>query len=423
MTHIYYKNYHENVYYDTLKNGINIVVLPNQHVKTTYVALALPFGASHLMFRDGEKEILLPEGSAHFFEHKIFASKHGDMFSKFVQLGLDPNAMTTYDTTSYYFSSTKHIYEGIDLLFDLLDEAYFTDANIESERHIINEEIHMDLDDVMTPLYQQLYRNMYAQHPIKSDILGTIESIANIDKKTLSWIHQNIYQDDRKTLFISGNVDIDVLRVYLDKKNNEVISKTRNIEFVTPNEDMKIVKSRDEVVKDMTISRLLLGIKLPHQSDEIVFHKMKQSIYMTLHVLIGEASDIHQTWIEKGFIHQSVQFQITHLKYADHVTIHVPTNYPDLMLADIEKALEQDIAQVLTYENFLRLKKVMTAANIMSLDHNEHKMFQYMSMYFKGISLYDVMDALHALEYEDVIRYGNEFKTFSKSVLIARKKD
>lgn len=421
MTHTYHKHYDEHVYRHTLSSGLTIIALPKPDVKTTYVALGLPFGACQLHFKDGQKNITLPYGSAHFFEHKIYASKDGDMFSKFVKLGLDPNAMTSYDTTTYFFSATKHIYEGIDLLFETLDHSYFTDENISSERSIINEEINMDQDDMMTPLYQKLFENMFFNHPIKGDILGSIESISRINKDTLNWIHQHIYRDDLKVLILSGNIDLKALEGYIHRLEKKRKKITNEVIFHIPDEPFQVVKEKDEMNKDLSMSRLLIGMKLPKIEDELTFHKMKHSIYMALHTMIGDASDAHHQWIDQDLIHQAVQFQITHIEGADHLTIQVPTDHPEILLKEIEQILSRDVKEFLSEKTFLRLKKLVIASNILSLDDQESKMFQYLKSYFKGVDTFQIMDSIKDVKLEDVIKYGNHLNELPKSVLIAKK--
>lgn len=422
MTHHYIKHYDEHVYTHKLSSGLTIIALPKLDVKTTYAAIALPFGACHISFNDGEKEYSLPFGSAHFFEHKIYASKEGDMFSKFVKLGLDPNAMTSYDTTTYFFSATKNIFEGLDLLFETLDTPYFTNKNIASERKIINEEINMDQDDMMTSLYQRLYENMFESHPIKADILGSIESISHINKETLLWIHNYIYQDDHKVLILSGNIDLIALEKYIMQLEKKRTITKNHLLFNTSIEPFHVVKERDVITKEMAISRLLIGIKLPSLDDELLFHKMKHSIYIALHTMIGDASDIHQQWIDQDIIHQAVQYQITHVKGADHLVIQVPTEYPELVLKDIEFILKQDVKKYIDTETFNRLKKTVNASQILSLDQHENKMFQYLKAHFKGIDMFQIMDAINDVNYDDVCNHGNQLREYPISSLIAKKK-
>lgn len=420
MKHTYYQHYDEHVYTHTLTNGLTIIALPKKQVKTTYVALALPFGSCHLNFNTAKQSYNLPFGTAHFFEHKIYASKEGDMFSKFVKLGLDPNAMTSYESTIYFFSATNHIFEGIDLLFETLDQPYFTDENILSERSIIQEEIHMSQDEIMTPLYQRLYENMFIQHPIKTDILGTSASIETINKEILLKVHQFIYQDNQKTLILSGNIDMLTLKNYIDKLE-ATRSKTKHVmKYEVSQDPFHVLKTKDEIKKEMSISRLLMGIKLPTCDNEIHFHKMKNSLYMALHTMIGDASDAHQIWIDKGMIHQGIQFHISHVKGADHLSIEALTNHPNLLLKEIESIFKKDIRLYMNEIKLQRLKKINLASHILSLDNHENKMFQYLKNHLKGVVMFDIMDAVRDIDFDDIIKYGNQLQTFPATTLIVK---
>jgi predicted Zn-dependent peptidase len=420
MKHTYYKNYDEHVYTHTLTNGLKIIALPKTQVKSTYVAIALPFGSCHLNINDAKQTYALPFGSAHFFEHKIYASQEGDMFSKFVQLGLDPNAMTSYESTIYYFSATNHIFDGIELLFQTLDQPYFTNENVLSERSIIQEEIHMSQDETMTPIYQRLYENMYMYHPIKVDILGTSESISTINKEILIKIHQCVYQDYQKTLILSGNIDMYALEKYIDKLESIRPKSKYVIQYEITQDPITVVKANDEIKKEISIPRILIGIKLPPCQDEIHFHRMKNSLYITLHAMIGDTSDAQQHWMDKGFIHQDIQFHISHVKGADHITIEAQSHHPEILLKEIETILKQDVRLYIDEKKFLRQKKIIMASNILSLDDQENKMFQYLKNHLKGINMFDVMDAVRDIDFNDVINFGNQMQTFQSSTLIAK---
>ena len=419
MKYHWIENYNEHMYTYTTKSGLKVIAIKHDAIHSTYAGIGIPFGSCHLMIDHENQRLQLPFGSAHFYEHKIFASNHGDMFSKFVELGLDPNAMTTYDSMIYYFSATKDLYKGIDLLLETLDHAYFTEENIENERRIIQEEINMDLDDTMTMLYQKLYENLFHSHPIKYDILGTTESIKNITKKRLLDVHQAIANDQLRTLIIIGNIDIPSLEDYL-----VILDQNRQFQPLKTTMEIKedpfsVVKAFEIVEMDISIPRVMLGIKFPHHMNEIEYQKMQLSMYITLHALMGDSSDLHAHWLKNGYINQVIQFHMTLVSGANHLTIHIQTHAYEMMVKELEHAIKKDVKTYLDEAIFHRIKKVMIASNILSLDQHEHKMFHFMRMILKGVSLYEVMDAMKAITYEEVLQYANMLKTLPYAFLIA----
>ncbi len=420
MKYQWIKNYDEHMYTYTTKSGLKVIAIKHETIHTTYAGIGIPFGSCHLVIDHEKQHLQLPFGSAHFYEHKIFASNHGDMFSKFVELGLDPNAMTTYDSMIYYFSATKDLYKGIDLLLETLDHAYFTEENIENERRIIQEEINMDLDDNMTMLYQKLYDNLFHSHPIKHDILGTIDSIKSITKERLLDVHHAIANDQLRTLVITGNIDIPSLEKYLSTLDQNRQFQPLKTSMEIKEDTFSVVKAFESVEMDISIPRVMLGIKFPNHMSEIEFQKMQLSMYITLHALMGDSSNLYASWLENGFINQAIQFHMNHVSGANHLAIHIQTQAYVVMAKELEHAIKKDVKDYLNQKIFYRIKKVMIASNILSLDQHEHKMFNYMRMILKGVSLYEVMDAMQAITYKEVVQYANMLKTFPYTFLIAK---
>ena len=420
MKYHWIENYDEHMYAYTTKSGLKVIAIKQDALHTTFAGIGIPFGSCHLMIEHENQRIQLPFGSAHFYEHKIFASNKGDMFSKFVELGLDPNAMTTYDSMIYYFSATKDLYKGIDLLLETLDHAYFTEENIENERRIIQEEINMDLDDTMTMLYQKLYENLFHSHPIKYDILGTAESIKNITKKRLLEVHQAIANDQLRTLVITGNIDIPSLENYLITLDQNRQFQPLKTSMEIKEDPLSVVKAFEIVEMDISIPRVMLGIKFHNHMREMEFQKMQLSMYITLHALMGDSSTLYAHWLKNSYINQPIQFHMTHVSGANHLTIHIQTHAYEMMSKELEHAIKKDVQTYLNEEMFHRIKKVLIASNILSLDQHEHKMFNYMRMILKGISFYEVMDAMQAITYKEVLHYANMLKTLPYTFLIAK---
>ncbi len=111
---------------------------------------------------------------------------------------------------------------------------------------------------------------------------------------------------------------------------------------------------------------------------------------------------------------------MTHVSGANHLTIHIQTHAFEMMSKELEHAIKKDVQTYLNEEMFHRIKKVLIASNILSLDQHEHKMFNYMRMILKGISFYEVMDAMQAITYKEVLHYANMLKTLPYTFLIAK---
>jgi predicted Zn-dependent peptidase len=408
-----HKHYHESLketyYTKQLRNGLEVVILPKDTFQTTQVSLSIPYGNHHLDIISNDKHITLPLGSAHFFEHKIYASESGDMFAKFVQYGIEPNAMTSYDYTSYVFSATSNVLEGIKLLFETLDSTYFTDENIDTERDIITEEIHMNDDRTSTKMYRHLYSMLFHHHPIQHDILGTEETIKNITVETLLTMHKLFYQQSKRLLVVSGKVDLESLELFLDAydSNKEII----------PFEVKDIVEPKDIVLKEKEVfesierPRLAMGFKFQEQKSLIDIEKIVTSLYLVLHAYIGQTSDDYQDLLDEKLIYRDLNFFIQKESHAEAVIIYAQSSNPKILQKRLLEIFEKPIEKVFTKDIFKRLNNVSLASTIEMLDDLESKVYNYTKFKLEGYDLFDIIMHKLSITYEDALEAFQLFKT------------
>ena len=180
----------EKLYTEKLENGLNIMIIPKKGIKKKYVMWATHYGSMDNKFvvPGEDKETEVPDGVAHFLEHKMFEQPNGtNSLDTLMALGIDANAYTTNDHTAYLFecSEDENFYKGLDEFMDYVQHPYFTDENVEKEKGIIGQEIMMYDDYPEWKVYLNTLEAMYHEHPVKLDITGTIETISHIDKDIL----------------------------------------------------------------------------------------------------------------------------------------------------------------------------------------------------------------------------------------------
>ena len=168
-----------------LPSGLTVLVRPMPGYSGTHVIYATRFGSIDRDFRLGEREVHLPAGVAHFLEHKMFEDEDGDAFAKFAKTGANANAFTSFDRTCYLFTATQQLDESLDVLLGMVTHPYFTEQTIAKEQGIIGQEIKMYDDSPDWRLITGLFECLYHSHPIRSDIAGTVESIAEITPEML----------------------------------------------------------------------------------------------------------------------------------------------------------------------------------------------------------------------------------------------
>ena len=206
-------------YYDIdHPSGLKILVMPKENYSSTYAIFATKYGSIDTMIQmsDGSfKEI--PEGTAHFLEHKLFESEDLDAFERFAKTGASANAYTSFERTGYLFSCSANFKKNLEILLDFVQNPYFTQATVEKEQGIIGQEIDMYKDAPDWEVMFNCLRTMYHNLPVRIDIAGTQESIAQITAKTLYGCYDNFYNLHNMVLAVAGNADVDEIVEVADK--------------------------------------------------------------------------------------------------------------------------------------------------------------------------------------------------------------
>src|SRR5699024_5971178 len=204
-----YDTVSERVYETELTNGLTVKIVPKRHFTKTYAVFMTNYGSIDREFvpLGEEKALVVPDGIAHFLEHKLFEKETYDVFSTFLRQGASPNAFTSFTKTAYLFSATENIEENVETLLDFVQDPYFSDESVEKEKGIIAQEIKMYNDLPDWQAFMGAIRNMYVHHPVRIDIAGTVESIEAITKEHLYTCYETFYHPANMVLFVVGNVN------------------------------------------------------------------------------------------------------------------------------------------------------------------------------------------------------------------------
>lgn len=197
-------------------SGLTMLLCPMPGYSTAYATFTANVGSVDTGFKtqDDDAFVDVPEGIAHFLEHKMFENEDGDAFAKYAKTGASANAYTSFDKTAYLFACTDRFEESLEILLDFVRRPYFTKESVQKEQGIIGQEIRMYDDDGEWRVQFNLLQALYHNHPVRIDIAGTVESIAEIDDHLLYRCYRTFYNLNNMVLCVAGNFDIDaVLRV------------------------------------------------------------------------------------------------------------------------------------------------------------------------------------------------------------------
>ena len=190
-------------------SGLTLMLCPMKGYSTAYALFATRCGSIDDSFSIGDGEMVqVPNGIAHFLEHKLFESEDGDAFQQYAKTGASANAYTSFDRTAYLFGCTDRFRESLEILLNLVTTPYFTEQTVKKEQGIIGQEIRMYDDDPDWRVYFNLLGALYQEHPIRIDIAGTVESIAGISADLLYRCYNAFYNLNNMVLSIAGNFEI-----------------------------------------------------------------------------------------------------------------------------------------------------------------------------------------------------------------------
>src|SRR5699024_3921007 len=222
------------------------------------------YGAIHRKFTPiGETEqIEVPDGIAHFLEHKLFEKEDRDVFTDFLSQGASPNAYTSFTKTAYLFSTTKKTIENVTTLLDFVQDPYFSHASVEKEKGIIGQEIKMYDDQPDWQAFMGAIKNMYPNHPVHIDIAGTVDSIADITKDHLYTCYHTFYHPSNMVLCVAVNFDEnDMMQTIEENQSAKTFKETEPIQREYPEESTAVAVKENTIHMPVMIPKVTVGIK------------------------------------------------------------------------------------------------------------------------------------------------------------------
>ncbi|MBQ6714036.1 MAG: insulinase family protein [Clostridia bacterium] len=281
-------------------SGLEIYIMEKPKFDSFHAVFGTRYGSIDTVFsKDGGEEVSVPEGIAHFLEHKLFESEEGDAFTRFAVTGASANAYTSFDRTCYLFSCSDNFYENLGILLDFVQHPYFTEETVQKEQGIIGQEIGMYDDSAPWRVMFNMLKNMYREHPVRIDIAGTVNSIAQIDSGLLYKCYETFYNPSNMFICIAGNVDTD--RVLKQIEESIIYYPPVEISRKEFLEDETVAENYVEQKLSVAIPAFCYGFKqkitTPHRSL-----KTKVCMSLLLEIICGEASPLYARLVREGLI-------------------------------------------------------------------------------------------------------------------------
>lgn len=382
-------------------SGLKIFVMEKPEYTGAFAMFGTKYGSIDTCFKlKGEKDFTcVPEGIAHFLEHKLFESEELDAFELFAKTGANANAFTSFDRTCYIFSCSSNFEKSLEILLDFVKKPYFTEQTVQKEQGIIGQEIRMYQDDPDWQTLFNLLRGLYSKNPVRIDIAGTIESIAEINAKLLYGCYNTFYNLSNMALAVAGNVrKEDVIKIA-----DKVLHKEEKVEFeqIVPEEDANVVTDYTEEKLGVDVTKFALGFK-ENLTSPLRTPKELVSVNLALGIIAGKVSPLYCKMLEDGLISQNFGTEyFTGRGFAVPIFTgesNDPKKVRDEIIGEIKRLRKDGISD----DDFETVRKRLYGLEVLGFNETENLANALVDSYFNGYGLFDTIEVYKTITKADI---------------------
>ena len=402
----YYPAVKEMVYRTRLSNGLTVALLPKKEFKEVYGSVTVQFGSVDTLVTEVDGYVKeYPAGIAHFLEHKLFEREDAsDLMSAFTSLGADSNAFTSFTKTSYLFSATDHFLENLDLLDELVTSAQFTEDSILREQDIIQQEREMYQDDPDSCLFFSTLANLYPGTPLATDIVGSEESISQINLTNLQENFTRFYKPVNMSLFFVGNFDVERVQDYFESKE---LKDSDVHEVAREKLLLQAVKQTDSMRMEVSSPKLAIGVRGKQDVAEDDCYRHHILLKLLFAMMFGWTSDRFQKLYESGKIDASLSLEVEVTSRFHFVMLTMDTKEPVALSHQFRKAIRNFTKDLdITEDHLDIIKREMFGEFFSSMNSLEFIATQY-DAFGKGETIFDLPKILQEITLEDVLEAGH----------------
>ena len=389
----------ERVLFTRHSSGLEIYVSPKAGYSSQYAIFGTKYGSIDNRFIVNGKNLAVPEGIAHYLEHKLFESEDGDAFSRYAKTGASANAYTSFDRTCYLFSSTAKFKESLEILLDFVQHPYFTEQTVQKEQGIIGQEIKMYDDSPDWRVMFNLLAAMYHNHPVKTDIAGTVESISKITAELLYQCYESFYNLGNMVLCVAGDVNTDDVLEVADRLLKP--AKPQQVQSIFEDEPLTIVKPRVEQALSVSVPMFNFGFKdIPVTGQQAA--KMEALTDILLEIVCGDASPLFRRLYDKGLINQNFSMQYFNGRSFGSTVIGGESHDPDAVMDEFLKETERLKREGIAKADFETAKRAVYGRFAASYDSVDNVANNIAGCRFMDIGPFDTIEAVASAALDEV---------------------
>ena len=399
-------------------SGFKIFVYPKENYSSTYAVFGTKYGSIDTCFKkEGEKDFTeVPEGIAHFLEHKLFESEELDAFTRYAKTGASANAYTSFDKTCYLFQCSGNFEDSLEILLDFVSNPYFTEQTVQKEQGIIGQEIKMYEDSPEWRVLFNLLCAMYHNHPVKVDIAGSIESIARITPESLYTCYNSYYNLHNMALSVVGNVEVDEVLKICDKYLKE--QKKAEVKSLFPSEPYEIKKAYTEQTFPVAVPIFNLGFKL--KADRLHNEEELAHLDILLFMLASSTSPMYRELMDKGLINSTFSYEMFEGSGYSAIIFSGESRDPQQVAEIVRAYFDKVKAEGLDEKDFADAKKATYGDALSSLNSVDTIANMLEDFYFSKRNIFSYYDAITNATLENAMNILNEIDTANSSLSVVK---
>ncbi len=386
------------------KSGLDIYICEMNGFSSIEALFGTKYGSVNTMFKTAADKdyTTVPEGIAHFLEHKLFENEDCGVFELYAKTGASCNAFTSFDKTCYLFSCSKNYEENLKILLDFVRKPYFTKENVDKEMGIIEQEIKMTNDNPEWRVFFNMLGGMYHSHPVKIDIAGTVESISHIDADLLYKCYNTFYDLNNMVLSIAGNISADKVIEICDSCLSPCDDK--GLETVFPDEPDEIVRSEVREKQPVGASIFNLGYKCTAKSG---LERLKDiAAASTATALLSDpALPMCERLLKEEIINSTFGGEVFYGDNYFTVIFSGESDKPEIIREALFEEIDRLVSEGIREKDFQRIKKSSYGMMILELNNVESVANMMLNAHIDDVGPYDAIEVLSELTSEDVIDY------------------
>ena len=396
------KTVKEKAYFEELDNGLKIIIIPKENTNKKMAIIGTKFGSidNHFIEPKTNEKVTIPDGVAHFLEHKMFEQADGtNSLDTLTAIGAEANAYTTNDHTAYYFETIDNFEPAFKELLNYVFHPYYTDKNVEKEKGIIAQEIKMYDDDPISKVFLNALQCMYNICPVRIDVAGTVESINKITKDTLYNCYNTFYHPSNMVLAVCGNFTPEYV-LDLIKNNMEHFEIQEKIERIYPVEKEEVFKQKKEEEMEVSIPAFVIGIKDKVEEMDII--KKELILNIILNCIFDENSELFKELYEEGLIITEPDLEYEYSDIYSHMMIFSSSKDPEKVFEKFKENVRKLIKDGISEKVFNRTKNKIYGRLVTSYNSSAQIARIFMRDYLNNIITFDYIEKWKEINLNDV---------------------